>query len=220
MSSLFLCLTNFMRFSFLNRKNTVQFVSLRAVFLLSLSGLLIGFLHDLDWVVALICLIRIAYFVGFSSKKTIDKDTVKVVYAGMFITMVLGAISEVLGIFFGFWEYHDLPNGRNFPYWLPLAWALSFLFLFRFESRLINVLQISSFKQKLFITAIASAIFPTIGEIITINLGVWTYYNMGPKLLGVPYLAMFLLMMLHTAIYTFLCYVCQKRQIKTRFFKF
>lgn len=203
-----------------HRPRAVLYVTVRAVVLLFLSGAVIGLFHKIDWVVALICIVRILYFVYFNAPKTIDQSTLKIVYFGMAITTVLGVAAELLGIYFGFWEYHDLPRGRNFPYWLPLMWALSFLFLFRIESRLIKLIKITHFSQKLLVTAVATIIFPTIGEIVAINLGVWTYYNMGPKLLGVPYLAMFLLMILHTGIFTFLTYFCQNKKINTTIFNF
>lgn len=203
-----------------NRPMSILYVSVRAVVLLFLSGAVIGFFHQTDWVVALICLIRILYFVFFNAPKTIDYSTLKVVYLGMAITTVLGVAAELLGIYFGFWEYHDLSGNRTFPYWLPLMWGLSFLFLFRIESRLIRLIKITHFSQKLFITAIVAFTLPTIGEIVAINLGVWTYYDMGPQLLGVPYLAMLLLMILHTGIFTFLTYVCKIKKIEAPIFKF
>ncbi len=203
-----------------NRPLSILYVSVRAVVLLFLSGAVIGFFHKIDWVIALICIVRILYFIFFNAPKTIDKQTLKIVYLGMIITTILGVSAELLGIYFGFWEYHDLSDNRDFPYWLPLMWGLSFLFLFRIESRFIRLIKITHFSQKLFITAIVAIVLPTIGEIVAINLGVWTYHNMGPKLLGVPYLAMFLLMILHTGIFTFLTYLCKFNNIETTVFKF
>jgi hypothetical protein len=203
-----------------NRPLTILYVSVRAIILLFLSGAVIGFFHKIDWVIALICIVRILYFIFFNAPKTIDNQTLKIVYLGMAITTVLGVSAELLGIHFGFWEYHNLSDNRDFPYWLPLMWGLSFLFLFRIESRLIRLIKITHFSQKLLITAIVAFTLPTIGEIVAINLGVWTYYNMGPKLLGVPYLAMFLLMILHTGIFTFLTYYCRLKKIETTVFKF
>lgn len=203
-----------------NRPLTILYVSVRAIILLFLSGAVIGFFHKIDWVIALICIVRILYFIFFNAPKTIDNQTLKIVYLGMAITTVLGVSAELLGIHFGFWKYHHLSDNREFPYWLPLMWGLSFLFLFRIESRLIRLIKITHFSQKLFITAIVAIVLPTIGEIVAINLGVWTYHNMGPKLLGVPYLAMFLLMILHTGIFTFLTYYCKFKKIETTVFKF
>lgn len=201
------------------RSLLILYVSIRATIKLFLSGAAIGFLHKMDWLVAIICVIRILYFVFYKATASIDKSTLKIVYLGMIITAILGVAAELLGIYFGFWEYHDLTDNRIFPYWLPLMWGLSFLFLFRIESQLIKLIKINHFSQKLFITAIVAFTFPTIGEIVAINLGVWTYHHMGPKLLGVPYLAMFLLMILHTSIFAFLSYVCKKKKIEAAVFK-
>lgn len=195
-------------------------VTLRATVLLLISGTVIGLLHQWDWILAVICVVRIGYFVFVNGPKYLDANTLKIVYLGMGITCVSGVLTEALGIYFDFWNYHDLSGGRVYPLWLPFMWALSFLFLFRIESRYIRLLSQATYFQKLLVTAFVSMVFPTIGEFVTINLGVWTYYDMGPQLWGVPYLAMFLLMILHTAIFTFLCYWCKIKRIETAIFKF
>ena len=50
------------------------------------------------------------------------------------------------------------------------------------------------------------------GEIITINLGVWTY-TLPLQLFGVPLLAIFLLILFHTTIFLFFTYLCKKLNI-------
>ncbi|MBM4296389.1 MAG: DUF2878 family protein [Deltaproteobacteria bacterium] len=48
---------------------------------------------------------------------------------------VLGAIAEVFVVAFGAWSY-SAPQVLGIPYWLPLIWGLSALFIRNLEQRL------------------------------------------------------------------------------------
>ena len=52
----------------------------------------------------------------------------------------LGAIAEILVVAFGAWSY-SVPQFLGIPYWLPLAWGLSSLFIRRIAARVDNPIQ-------------------------------------------------------------------------------
>lgn len=131
----------------------------------------------------------------------------------MVITGCCGVIAEKWGISNSYWEYHNLEGERDFPYWLPFAWALSFAFIYRVERTIIEIHNIKSFKSKLILASLIAITFPVIGEIITINLGVWTY-NWPAQVFGVPVYAILSLVFLHTAINLLMVLICKKMKIK------
>jgi hypothetical protein len=47
----------------------------------------------------------------------------------------LGALAEIFVVAFGAWSY-SLPQFLGIPYWLPLAWGISSLFIRHVERRL------------------------------------------------------------------------------------
>jgi hypothetical protein len=164
---------------------------------LCIAGAIIGTLHSQDTFVAIILFVYMVLTIG---KKWVQKSDERYVYLiGLIISSALGVLCELWGIYFGYWEYHDLPGGRTFPHWLPLAWGLAFTYIYKIERQLFSLIPTSGWWLKFSLTLLVAMIFPTIGEIITINLGVWTY-SWPYQIWGVPLLAIFLLMVFHTGV--------------------
>lgn len=179
------------------------YVLLRGGVVLLVAGGAIGLLHDWDMLVAVLLLALVAwrFYILFEQEGT--KHTLAMAVAFV-ATALAGTGVEVWGIHYGHWEYHDLSDGRHFPYWLPLAWGAAFLFLYRIEKRLMRDLDIRTPQAKLILIIAVATIYPTWGEIVAINLGVWTY-TWGWQLLGVPLLAVGLLVVLHTSMFFLSC---------------
>ena len=170
---------------------------------------MIGLLHSRDLLVAVILTVYMAMTVG---KKFIQKSDDRFIYiVGLMISSLLGVLCELWGIYFSYWQYHDLPNGREFPFWLPLAWGLAFTYIYKIEKQLFVLTSITGFFGRLSLALLVAMIFPTIGEIITINLGVWTY-SWPYQFLGVPLLAIFLLMIFHTGVNFLMTLICRKNR--------
>ena len=89
---------------------------------------------------------------------------------------------------------------------------LAFYFLYSIESRLIPYLKYKTIKNKLIIAFWLSLIVPAFGEIITINLGVWTYY-WPYQVFGVPLYAFMCLVFVHMIVYGILAFICKKKKI-------
>ena len=178
------------------------YVLLRGGIVLLVAGGAIGLLHDWDMLVAVLLLALVAWSFCLSFRQEETKHTLFMVVAFV-ATALAGTGAELWGIYHGHWQYHDLSDGRHFPYWLPAAWGAAFLFLYRIEKRLMNDLDVRTPQAKLILIMAVAATFPTWGEIVAINLGVWTY-TWGWQLLGVPLLAVGFLVVLHTSIF----YVC------------
>jgi len=190
---------------------------LKSFLSLSLGGVVIGLLHQYDIALAvLLVAVTILYFLH-TVRLAETQLRARIILAGGVITMLLGVIGEWWGISNGYWMYHDLAEGREFAAWLPMAWMLAFFYLYRIEESIIYHLKITSFKRKLVLTMIISAILPTWGEVVAINLGVWTY-TWDYQLLGVPLLAIFLLMVLHSGIFLLLTIVCRRYKIENLVF--
>lgn len=197
--------------SILLTKKSIINIFIITIIKLIIAGLFIGFLHSYDYVIALILLV----YILINFKKRIYND--KILFWGMLFTGLFGALAELWGIHNHFWFYHDLSQGRTFPYWLPLAWALAFRLMYKFEKEILTIIDINKLTHKYLLFFIVSLIFPVMGEIITINLGVWTY-TWPYQFFGVPVIAMFLLVAFHMVINTAFLGVCKKYQIKNAVF--
>lgn len=175
---------------------------------LTFAGVLIGTLHDNDLLVMFILMgITILMFI-----RKIRKNQPKIYYLGFVLTAIGGVLAEHWGIYNGLWKYHDLSHGRTFPLWLPFAWGLAFSFTHNFKSFMVQELNLQSFRSKLILSMLTAMFLPLIGEIITIQLGVWTYY--GPyQILGVPLYAIFLLTLFHTSMFVLLTKVNERLQM-------
>lgn len=181
---------------------------LKAFIKLCIAGLLIGLLKSYDLIIALILLIKIIHVVY--KNVIISKIKNWILLYGMSLTGLAGMIGENWGVSNAYWEYHKV--SRELPLWLPFAWMLAFYFLYSIESRLIPYLEYKTIKNKLIIAFWLSLLVPAFGEIITINLGVWTYY-WPYQLFGVPLYAFMCLVFVHMIVYGILAFVCKKKKI-------
>jgi len=170
--------------------------------MLLVAGVVIHLLQDRDvWLMLVLALN--AVLIGLRKRKS---ESANIYFLGFLISATGGVLAENWGISNGLWKYHDLPGGRVFPYWLPFAWGLAFSFLYSFESFYIRVLRIESLRNKILLTMLVSLVLPVFGEIVTVYLGVWTYYG-GYQILGIPLYAMGLLVLFHTSTFLLLVIV-------------
>lgn len=176
--------------------------TLKRLVILSIAGVVISVLHSWDLVVLMI----LATFTGLIYLRKKQSKHVKLYFLGFIISAFGGVLAENWGIHTGLWTYHNLSDGREFPYWLPLAWGLAFSFLYSFEVYYIKTLKLKSLKNKIILTLFASTILPTVGEIVTVQLGVWTYHSEF-KIFGIPYYAIGLLGLFHTATFLVLYWI-------------
>lgn len=184
-------------------------VILNALVKITIGGLFIGFFKTYDGVIALV--------LGLKVLHNIYKEVIRPSYnknwgvlIGILLTGFSGILAEIWGVYNNYWEYHGVSS--SLPLWLPFAWMLAFYNLYKIERDIVNLLNYHSLKQKLILTIIISAVLPTYGEIITIQLGVWTY-NWPLQFLGVPLLAVFCLVFVHTLIMYCLSLICKKFSI-------
>ncbi|WP_375583283.1 hypothetical protein [Cyclobacterium xiamenense] len=191
----------------LNRstKTDTGFLVAKNVLKLSIAGFFIGGFHAQDAWVGLILMLYLAYSLV---RKFKNKAEDRYVYlTGSILGGFLGVCCEAWGIYYGHWEYHDL-EGRTFPYWLPFAWALAFTFVYQLEKDLFASLGMERTRDKVIRTLMVALIFPTYGEIITIQMGVWTY-AWPYQFFGVPLLAIFLLVVFHTGVNYLMVQICR-----------
>jgi len=182
----------------------VSYVIIRLIVLV-VAGVTIHLFQDRDFVMMLILL----FFTIIQFYRRRKSPSLKLYYIGFFMTAIGGILAENWGIYNGLWEYHDLPDGRTFPYWLPFAWGLAFTFIYKFEAFFIEQLNIKKFQSKILLTTLCAMFLPLIGEIVTVQLGVWTYY--GPlQFFGVPLYAVILLVLFHTTTYLLMIKINQK----------
>lgn len=189
--------------------DTTDFLKLLSKHLvkISIAGLFIGLFYRYDALVALILLLKLArkiYNYGYLQQNYL-------VLIGMLLTGVVGISAEHWGVSNGYWQYHGIE--QTLPYWLPFAWMLAFCFLYQVEKEAFALLTNNSFKQKLSLTIFIVSFFPVLGEIITIALGVWTYY-WPYKIFGVPLLAILCLTVLHLSINLLLTWINIKFKLK------
>ncbi len=171
-----------------------------------IAGTFIGLLHTYDSGVAVILAVYLVLSLSKGWKR--DPKEGRILLLGAVLSGTLGVCCELWGIYFGHWEYHDL-GGRAFPAWLPFAWALAFTFIYRLEKDLFSALSLTKESGRWVLALLVVMIFPTLGEIITINLGVWTY-NWPLQFFGVPLLAIFLLMVFHTGVNLLMTRICRR----------
>jgi hypothetical protein len=170
------------------------------------AGVLIGYLHSHD---ALLAGVLAVYMMLVLGKRFLRGSADRYTYlTGLALSALFGVLCEFWGIYYGYWTYHDLSGEREFPYWLPFAWGLAFTFIYKIEKELFSALSVSAFWHKVSIALLVAMVFPTVGEIITINMGVWTY-SWPYQLLGVPMLAIFLLMVFHMGVNLLMTLICR-----------
>ena len=177
---------------------------------ITITGIIIGVFHKHDFWVGLLLF---TYLLVFLYKNYLHKASKNwILLAGMIITGILGICAEIWGVTNGFWEYHDLSNNRQLPYWLPFAWMFAFRFIYLLETKLIHSLGLLKMSHKTWLAIFITAFFPAYGEVITINLGVWTY-SWPYQFLGVPLYAVICLVALHMGINFMLSIWVKKKKI-------
>lgn len=183
---------------------------LKALSKLIIAGILIGVLKQYDAILAGILILKIAHNIY---KEIILPKSNKnwLLIAGMLLTGFGGIVGETWGVANGYWEYHKVT--RELPLWLPFAWMLAFHYLYKLERNLIPLLKKQTQKNKILLAIVLALILPAFGEVITIYLGVWTYY-WPYQLLGVPLYAFVCLVFVHMLVYTLLHVICKKYKIE------
>ena len=180
-----------------------------AIIKLCIAGFLIGFLKSYDAIIAVILVLKILHIIY---KKIIITQTKNwILLIGMILTGFGGILGENWGVLNDYWKYHEV--SRELPLWLPFAWMLAFYFLYSIESRMITFLKNKTMSNKLIIAFWLSLFVPAFGEVITINLGVWTYY-WPYQVFGVPLYAFICLVFVHMLVYGILSFICKKWKIK------
>lgn len=182
---------------------------LKAIIKLCIAGFLIGFLKSYDAIIAIILFLKILHVIY--KNIIIAKTKNWILLIGMIVTGFGGMVGENWGVGNNYWEYHEV--SKELPLWLPFAWMLAFYFLYSIESRLIAFLTNKTISNKLIIAFWLSLLVPAFGEVITINLGVWTYY-WPYQIFGVPLYAFICLVFVHMLVYGILSFICKKWKIK------
>lgn len=182
---------------------------LKGIAKLIVAGVFIGYLKEYDLIIALILVAKLTHNVYKDIIKPKNKNWLLLI--GMLLTCFGGIVGETWGVANSYWEYHEV--SRELPLWLPFAWMYAFYFLYKLELKLIPLLKNKSQKNKIILALILALILPAFGEVITIQLGVWTYY-WPYQLFGVPLYAFICLVFVHMLVYTILHYICKKHNIK------
>ncbi len=191
--------------------NKPKFTSeiLKAILKLIIAGLLIGILKEYDAIIAILLIFKIIHNIYKEIIKP-KKNKNWLLLIGMLLTSFGGILGETWGVSNSYWEYHKV--ARELPLWLPFAWMLAFHYLYKLERNLIPLLSNQTQKNKIILAIVLALILPAFGEIITIYLGVWTYY-WPYQLFGVPLYAFICLVFVHMLVYTILHFVCKKYKI-------
>jgi hypothetical protein len=181
---------------------------LKAFIKLCIAGFLIGFLKSYDAIIAIILFLKILHIIYKNIIIARTKNWILLI--GMIVTSFGGIVGEKWGVSNNYWEYHEV--SKELPLWLPFAWMLAFYFLYSIESKLIAFLKNKTINNKLIIAFWLSLLVPAFGEVITINLGVWTYY-WPYQIFGVPLYAFICLVFVHMLVYGILSFICKKWKI-------
>jgi hypothetical protein len=182
---------------------------LKGILKLIVAGIFIGYLKKYDFWIALILAAKILHNIYKDLIKPKKKNWLLLI--GMLLTCFGGIVGENWGVANGYWAYHAVE--KELPLWLPFAWMYAFYFLYKLELKLIPLLKNQSQQNKIFIALLLAFILPAFGEVITIHLGVWTYY-WPYQLLGVPLYAFICLVFVHMLVYTILHFICRKCKIE------
>ncbi len=179
-------------FNFQSLNKQITIAVLKAILKICIAGVFIGLLHPYDGIVAMVLFAKVIhsmYSLGFKGGTKFW-----IVPIGMVFTGILGIAAEYWGTSNHFWEYHNVAT--DLPLWLPFAWMLAFSYIYKLEKELFSAMQNPTLSAKAWITFLLALIFPAFGEVITINLGVWTY-SWPFQFLGVPLYALICLVILH-----------------------
>ena len=193
----------------IHNKNKFAKEVLKSLAKLIVAGVLIGVLKQYDLLIAILLLLKVIHNIYIEIIKPKNNKN-WLLLVGMLLTGFGGIVGETWGVTNGYWEYHEVT--RELPLWLPFAWMLAFHYLYKLERNLIPLLTNQSQKNKIVLAIILALILPAFGEVITIYLGVWTYY-WPYQILGVPLYAFACLVFVHMLVYTILHCVCKKYKI-------
>lgn len=174
-----------------------------------IAGVFIGLLKEQDVIIAGILILKIIHNVYTEIIKPKNNRN-WLLLVGMLLTGFGGVVGETWGVSNGYWEYHKVT--REIPMWVPFAWMLAFHYLYKLERNLIPLLKEKSQKNKIILAIILALILPAFGEVITIELGVWTYY-WPYQIFGVPLYAFACLLFVHMLVYCILHFACKKWNI-------
>ena len=180
-----------------------------------IAGLIIGYYHMHDTILAIL----IATYILWTFYKELVKKSRKnwLLISGMLLTGILGILAEKWGVHNQYWEYHELSNNRQLPHWLIFAWMYAFKIIYDLERKIVLIYSINSLLKKVVIAISITAFFPAFGEVITIQMGVWTYY--WPfQILGVPLYAILCLVILHMFVNWVLFLCANKMKIENDLF--
>lgn len=180
-----------------------------AVFKLVLAGGFIGSLKENDELIACILILKIIHNI-YIEIIVPKKNKNWLLLIGMLLTGFGGIVGETWGVANGYWEYHEVT--KAIPLWVPFAWMLAFHFLYKLERNLILLLEDQSQKNKIILAIILALILPAFGEVVTIYLGVWTYY-WPYQIFGVPLYAFLCLLFVHMLVYVILHFICKRYKI-------
>lgn len=191
--------------------NSKKFIKevLKSLTKLIIAGVFIGLLKKQDELIACILILKIIHNIYIEiilPKK--DKNWVLII--GMLLTGFGGIVGENWGVANGYWEYHEVT--KSIPLWVPFAWMLAFHFLYKLERNLIPLLEEQTQKNKILLAIILALVLPAFGEVITIQLGVWTYY-WPYQIFGVPLYAFLCLLFVHMLVYSILHFICKRYKI-------
>lgn len=178
----------------------------KAIIKLIIAGVLIGLLKEYDGLIATLLILKIAYNIYQEIIKQKENKN-WLLLTGMLLTGFIGIVGETYGVANGYWEYHQVT--RNIPLWVPFAWMLAFHYLYKLERNLITLLVNKSQKNKIILAILLAFILPAFGEVITIYLGVWTYF-WPYQIFGVPIFAFVCLVFIHMLVYTVLHFISKK----------
>lgn len=182
----------------------------KALIKLIVAGVFIGLLKKYDIFIASVLFLKIVHNIYKEILKPKENKN-WLMLIGMLLTGFGGIVGETWGVKNGYWEYHEV--SRELPLWLPFAWMLAFHYLYKLERNLIPLLSNQTQKNKIILAIILALILPAFGEVITIQLGVWTYY-WPYQIFGVPLYAFICLVFVHMLVYTILHALCKKYQFK------
>jgi hypothetical protein len=190
---------------FTSYKNvSVEF--LKAVVKVTIAGLAIGFLKEYPFVIAFIISLKIAHVIY---KSVIRPEGAKnwILVTGMLMTGFLGIVAEFWGVSMNYWEYHHI-DGAMLPAWLPFAWMMAFYILYKLEHKLVPYLKNPSLIHRMILMIVLTLIIPAFGEMVAINMDVWTY-SWPYQLFGVPVYAFIALVLIHMFVYFILYLIFQ-----------
>ncbi|AUC14679.1 hypothetical protein BTO06_05780 [Tenacibaculum sp. SZ-18] len=184
-------------------KNTIKLI---------IGGIAIGLLYQYGLLLAILLILKIAH----SFYKNIKKQTLSIALViGFVVTGIIGIAVEHAGTSNGYWEYHDI--SRQVPLWIFFAWGGAFILMYQIENQIYKSTPDLSDSSKKHLTLFMVAFFPTLGEIIAINLGTWKYY-VSYQILEIPLAAIAALIIIHSSTNAFLGVTSKKFGIKDMVF--